>query len=63
MIRDGIGAIYPENSLYTTLLSENSQIENTDLFGFNCYIPDWSIPGHPSQLEHTKQSNENLIIT
>lgn len=52
--RDLTGKISLEESLYTSLLT-NTQVKNTDLFGLNCYIPDWRIPDHPAELEYRKQ--------
>jgi hypothetical protein len=59
--RDFIGNIAPENSIYTSLLT-NKQIENADLYGLNCYIPDHHILGHPAELKYRKKLDEMLVL-
>ncbi len=41
------GNVYPSTNLYT-IIFEDKELKNTDLYGLNTYIPDWQIPGHPA---------------
>lgn len=56
-VQRDITGVYPVNSFYTALLT-NKQVANYDLFGFNCYLPDWRIPEHPAELKYRKQWDE-----
>lgn len=60
VLRDFDGNVSPVESFYTSLLN-NAQIEKTDLFGLNCYIPDWQIPGHEANLEHRKRLDDLFL--
>jgi hypothetical protein len=31
-----------------------------DLLGLNCWVADWSIPGHEAQIQHAKALDELL---
>lgn len=55
--RDLGGEVYPTNSIYTILFT-NTQVKAMDLYGLNCYVPDWQIPNHPAELEYRKRLDD-----
>ncbi|GAB3486698.1 hypothetical protein GCM10027399_00010 [Curvibacter fontanus] len=52
------GQIELPERVYTTILTKEN--EKFDLTPFNCYFPDYLIPEHPAQKEHTKL--EDLLL-
>jgi len=45
--------------LYTVVF-DNEAFRDADLFGLNCHLPVWRIPGHPEQLTYRKELDELL---
>lgn len=54
------GDISPRDSFYTSILHDK-QIKKIDLYGFNCYIPDWLIPDSPALLDYEKHFDAIFI--
>lgn len=54
----GYGVELPQR-VYTVALN-NSVFKDADLFGLNCYLADWQIPGHPAELQAHKELDELL---
>lgn len=52
------GITLPER-LYTVTF-DNETFKDADLFGLNCYLPDWQIPKHPAQVKFRKHLDELL---
>lgn len=53
--RDVAGGIQPVDSFYARMLTKFTDV---DLAGFNCYVPDWRIPGNHAELERQEQLDE-----
>jgi hypothetical protein len=43
-----------------TIVFDNEAFKDADLFGLNCHVPVWRIPGHPEQLTYRKELDELL---
>jgi len=54
------GDFFPRSGIYTDLFNDN-QVKNTDLYGLNCFIADWQIPGHPTKEEFEKSLDELIL--
>lgn len=52
------GVVLPER-VHTTAL-DNVQFKNADLYGLNCYLAEWQIPGQPAELRFRKELDELL---
>lgn len=52
--------IRPPSLVYT--VSWNDQFKNVDLTGFNCYLPDWEVPGTPEQVAFDKSLDDILAL-
>lgn len=51
------GDHFPRSGIYTDLFTDK-QVKNNDLYGLNCFVADWRIPGHPAQVEYEKSLDE-----
>jgi hypothetical protein len=56
--RDTAGAVKPVDSLYTVVFDQ--KVQDHDLRGLNCYMPDWRIPGQAAEHEHQAKLDELL---
>jgi len=45
--------------VYTVTLT-NKTFSDADLYGLNCYLADWEIPGHPAEIQYQKELDEIL---
>jgi hypothetical protein len=52
------GVLLPER-VYTAVM-DNQMFKNADLYGLNCYLSDWQIPGHAAELRFRKELDELL---
>lgn len=51
------GDWYLRSGIYTDLFTDK-QLKNADLYGLNCFVADWQIPGHPAEVEYEKSLDE-----
>ena len=58
VIREMAGAVTPADSLYTVVFDQ--KLQDHDLLGLNCYMPDWRIPGQAAEQEHQAKLDELL---
>lgn len=59
VVRSLTGEVEPLPGLHN-ILFEQKTADGADLLGLNCYMPDWSIPGHAAQRRHTVALEEFL---
>ena len=52
------GEVTPVDSLYTRIF--DLKVQNHDLIGMSCHVPDWRIPGHGAEVEHQAKLDELL---
>ena len=52
--------IRPPSLVYT--VSWSDQFKDVDLSGFNCYLPDWEVPGTPEQVAADKSLDDILAL-
>jgi len=62
-----IDMVQDENNLrlprrFYTYVFDNKQFRDVNLFGLNCYMPDWAIPGHPDQAARSKGLDELMEL-
>jgi hypothetical protein len=43
-----------------TIFFDTKFEDGPDLLGLNCWVADWSIPGHEAQIQHAKALDELL---
>jgi hypothetical protein len=48
----------PLPSMHTVLFAQ--KVDDADLLGLNCFVPDWRIPGHEAERRYTKVLDELL---
>lgn len=60
MIRDD-GNLRLPIKFYTVVLNDK-QFEGVNLYGLNCYLPEWIVPGHPDEISRTKRLDELLAL-
>jgi len=56
--KDTMGANELPDGIYTTFF--DLKVEHRNLLGLNCYVPDWSIPGHKDQLTLNRKLDDLL---
>lgn len=59
--QDVNGNVSPQTSFYTQLLHEK-QLKDEDLFGLNCYVPNWLVPGHEAERTFRKQLDDLIDL-
>lgn len=53
----GDGNFMLPGGIYSSLFHDK-QFKDLDLYGLNCYVPDWLIPGHEAERRTQKQLDE-----
>lgn len=48
------------SGLYSDIFHDKV-FKDTDLYGFNCYVPDWRVPGHKAEVEYRNKLDELLV--
>lgn len=56
--RDINGSVCPRDSLYARVLDR--KVGEHNLGGFNCYVPDWCVPGHEAESNYRAKLDEFL---
>lgn len=56
MVEDGKNLRLPQR-LYTVVF-DDKQFPEVNLYGFNCYLPEWMVPGHPDAIARAKSLDE-----
>jgi hypothetical protein len=63
LVEDMPGAFRPAASIYTTTMDDKifrNKGEYIDLYGLNCYLADWEIPGTQEEESHKKYQKQCL---
>lgn len=58
--RNVTGIITPTYNLYTAVFVNKMRSSDKGLLGLSCYMPDWLIPGHEVEKEHSANLDEIL---
>ncbi len=53
----GDGNFMLPNGIYASLFHDK-QFKDLDLYGLNCYVPDWLVPGHEAERRTQKRLDE-----
>lgn len=53
----GEGVFWLSKGIYS-LLFDDKQFKDLNLYGLNCFVPDWRIPGHEAERRHQKKLDE-----
>ena len=62
-----IDMVQDENNLrlprrFYTYVFDNKRFRDVNLFGLNCYMPDWAIPGHQDEATRSKGLDELMAL-